>query len=201
MPDNTERLAPSRFKRLPSHGGGIRGADSSRRSPQFEGVFGRMFRTLPAADFPEGDLTRLAAAMTADPEAAMQDGKFVIDKTTGFIDAHIAELAGDILPPDAIAAAAEAWSGHAAAANVSRGPAWNDISGWSLAGLPRKDISAIIANGIPLTVEVAYEPEGRHVAAMTGDGTHIPANGRRARASFFGFAGPPVPPRSVRRNT
>src|SRR5205823_7528043 len=89
------------------------------------------------------------------------------------------------LPPDAIAAAAEAWSGHAAAANVSRGPAWNDISGWSLAGLPRKDISAIIANGIPLTVEVAYEPEGRHVAAMTGDGTHIPANGRRARASFF----------------
>lgn len=30
------------------HGGGVRGSDLSRRSSQFEGRFGRMFRSLPA---------------------------------------------------------------------------------------------------------------------------------------------------------
>lgn len=30
------------------HGGGVRGAELSRRSSQFEGRFGRMFRSLPS---------------------------------------------------------------------------------------------------------------------------------------------------------
>lgn len=61
------------------HGGGVRGADLSRRSVQFEGRFGRMFRTLPPADFDDEDLRFLAAGrkeagklvvagMTADAE-------------------------------------------------------------------------------------------------------------------------------------
>lgn len=48
--------------------GSIRGADSPNSSSQFEGLFGRMFRTLPAADFFEPDLVALARAMTAEPE-------------------------------------------------------------------------------------------------------------------------------------
>jgi hypothetical protein len=48
--------------------GSLRGADSPSSSSQFEGLFGRMFRTLPAATFPEDALRNLAEAMTAEPE-------------------------------------------------------------------------------------------------------------------------------------
>jgi hypothetical protein len=50
--------------------GGVRGADSPKRSSQFEGRFGRMFRSLPAAEFDEADLVLLAAkdAMLSPPE-------------------------------------------------------------------------------------------------------------------------------------
>lgn len=67
-------LNPTASRRLtpwarPSGGhGSIRGADSPNSSSQFEGLFGRMFRTLPAAIFPEEDLAELARAMTAAPE-------------------------------------------------------------------------------------------------------------------------------------
>ena len=67
-------LGPTRKQRLTTwarSGGGhgsIRGADSPNSSPQFEGLFGRMFRTLPMAIFPENDLIALAQAMTAEPE-------------------------------------------------------------------------------------------------------------------------------------
>jgi len=70
-----ENVAFSRKQRLtpwarPDGGhGSIRGADSPNSSSQFEGLFGRMFRTLPAAVFPEEDLLALAHAMTAEPEA------------------------------------------------------------------------------------------------------------------------------------
>src|SRR5437588_2674494 len=47
------------------HHGEVRGLNLSRRSPQFEGRFGRMFRTLPAAQFTEHMLVKLAQAMTA----------------------------------------------------------------------------------------------------------------------------------------
>jgi heme peroxidase len=45
--------------------GVVRGLTLSRRSSQFEGRFGRMFRTLPAAEFDEEMLRDLARAMTA----------------------------------------------------------------------------------------------------------------------------------------
>src|SRR5437867_13237449 len=51
------------------HHGEVRGANVSRRSSTFEGRFGRMFRTLPAAEFNEEILLALGALMTAEPEA------------------------------------------------------------------------------------------------------------------------------------
>jgi Animal haem peroxidase len=58
-----------------SHGG-VRGADFDRRSSQTEGRFGRIFRSLPAATWPEAALRALAGdgkkqeGMTAEPETA-----------------------------------------------------------------------------------------------------------------------------------
>ncbi|HEY6136553.1 MAG TPA: heme peroxidase family protein [Thermoanaerobaculia bacterium] len=51
-----------------AHGLGVRGLDVPRRSEQYEGRFGRMFRSLPAAEHEEADLIALADAMTAEPE-------------------------------------------------------------------------------------------------------------------------------------
>ncbi len=63
---------------LPSKGGsshgGVRGADFDRRSSQFEGRFGRIFRSLPAATWSEAALRKLAGdgnqanCMSAEPE-------------------------------------------------------------------------------------------------------------------------------------
>lgn len=50
------------------HGERPRGADFSPQSPLFEGRFGRMFRTLPGAEFEEQNLRDLAAAMIAEHE-------------------------------------------------------------------------------------------------------------------------------------
>jgi hypothetical protein len=53
------------------HGVGLRGLTVPRGSEQFEGRFGRMFRTLPAAEHTDADLEALAAEdrMTAKAEA------------------------------------------------------------------------------------------------------------------------------------
>jgi Animal haem peroxidase len=60
-------------KKSSSHGG-VRGADFSPHSPQFEGRFGRIFRSLPAATWSEEALRKLAGngqdknCMSAEPE-------------------------------------------------------------------------------------------------------------------------------------
>lgn len=51
-----------------AHGVGLRGLDVPRGSEQFEGRFGRMFRTLPPAEHDEEDLAELAAKMIAPDE-------------------------------------------------------------------------------------------------------------------------------------
>src|SRR6185436_10068402 len=51
-----------------AHGIGLRGLDVPRGSEQFEGRFGRMFRTLPPAEHDEEDLEELAKAMVAKDE-------------------------------------------------------------------------------------------------------------------------------------
>lgn len=55
------------------HGGGIRGDTMRRSSSLFEGRFGRMFRSLPAATWPEVALRTLGDAMIAEPERATDD--------------------------------------------------------------------------------------------------------------------------------
>jgi len=51
------------------HGGGVRGDTMRRRSSMFEGRFGRMFRDLAPASWPESALRALGDAMLAAPEA------------------------------------------------------------------------------------------------------------------------------------
>jgi heme peroxidase len=50
------------------HGVGLRGLDVPRGSEQFEGRFGRMFRTLMAAEHNQAELAALATAMVAELE-------------------------------------------------------------------------------------------------------------------------------------
>src|SRR5947199_4236338 len=49
--------------------GTLRGLERVPGSPQFEGRFGRLFRTLPPARFDEEDLKSLASVMIAEAEA------------------------------------------------------------------------------------------------------------------------------------
>jgi hypothetical protein len=51
------------------HGVGLRGLDVPRGSEQFEGRFGRMFRTLMAAEHNQAELAALATAMKRGREA------------------------------------------------------------------------------------------------------------------------------------
>ena len=53
--------------------GSLRGADAPRRSDTFEGRFGRMFRTLPAANYSTEHLMALGEAMKAEPEIMRKD--------------------------------------------------------------------------------------------------------------------------------
>ncbi|MEA2572258.1 MAG: hypothetical protein QOI24_4259 [Acidobacteriota bacterium] len=56
-----------------AHGVGTRGLDVPRGSEQYEGRFGRMFRTLPAANHTDAELKALAVAMVAEKEACNPD--------------------------------------------------------------------------------------------------------------------------------
>src|SRR4051794_23069503 len=58
---------------MSQHGGGVRGDSLNRRSSSFEGLFGRIFRSLPPARWPKRDLIDLGLKMTADPEHDEKD--------------------------------------------------------------------------------------------------------------------------------
>jgi len=64
-----ENTGAAVVRKTTGHHGEVRGLSLSRRSSQFEGRFGRMFRTLPAAQFDEQVLKKLAEAMSAEFEA------------------------------------------------------------------------------------------------------------------------------------
>jgi len=63
-----ENTGAAVVRKTTGHHGEVRGLSLSRRSSQFEGRFGRMFRTLPAAQFDEQMLKKLAEAMSAEAE-------------------------------------------------------------------------------------------------------------------------------------
>jgi hypothetical protein len=58
---------------MSQHGGGVRGDSLDRRSSSFEGLFGRIFRSLPPAKWPKQHLIDLGLAMTADAERDEKD--------------------------------------------------------------------------------------------------------------------------------
>jgi hypothetical protein len=58
----------SKKPRPAAHGGGVRGDNSTARSSIFEGRFGRMFRSLPPAEWPKSALMDLGLKMTSPPE-------------------------------------------------------------------------------------------------------------------------------------
>src|SRR5437762_2006996 len=60
---------PLPFRRIHGILRGLEGVSHAKgRSPQFEGRFGRMFRTLPPASFAEEDVKKLAPHMVAKAE-------------------------------------------------------------------------------------------------------------------------------------
>jgi hypothetical protein len=59
----------------PAHGGGVRGDEVVHSSSMFEGRFGRIFRSLPAANWPKDALVKLGSKMTAEPERDEKDPK------------------------------------------------------------------------------------------------------------------------------
>ena len=60
--DYMPKAKPGSKRAAGAHGGGVRGDQVNRGSRVFEGRFGRMFRTLPAAEFTSEDLETLAVA-------------------------------------------------------------------------------------------------------------------------------------------
>ena len=66
---NTKKRQPA------AHGGGVRGDTSVPRSASFEGRFGRLFRSLPAAEWPKPALMDLGKKMTSDPEVDEKNPK------------------------------------------------------------------------------------------------------------------------------
>src|SRR5438445_11619230 len=70
MRSHTRRQETEATKDMPRHlHGTLRGLERVPGSPQFEGRFGRLFRTLPPARFDEEDLKSLASVMIAEAEA------------------------------------------------------------------------------------------------------------------------------------
>lgn len=61
----------------------VRGLELRRRSPQFEGRFGRMFRSLPAAKFEDSMLVALAEQMTAQQEPDTEEDQFDDEENPG----------------------------------------------------------------------------------------------------------------------
>jgi Animal haem peroxidase len=82
-----EQSGAAVVKKTQGHHGEIRGLSLSRRSTQFEGRFGRMFRTLPPAQFDEDILNKLGAAMTAEFEAQQTPETEVDDEENSGISA------------------------------------------------------------------------------------------------------------------
>ena len=142
-----------------THGGGVRGADLSRRSSQFEGRFGRMFRTLPAAEWSTEALLALGKKMTSEaepdpadskkPGAAFEDPKKIIhddEENTG-IPAGYTYL-GQFIDHDITFDPASSLQKQ------------NDVDGLVDFRTPRLDLDSLYGRG-PEDQPYMYEPEGK----------------------------------------
>ncbi len=141
------------------HGGGVRGSDLSRRSSQFEGRFGRMFRTLPAAQWKTTALLALGEAMTSDPELDPADplkpGAAFEDPTTSIHDDE--ENTG--IP------AGYTYLGQFIDHDITFDPAsslqkQNDVDGLVDYRTPRLDLDSLYGRG-PEDQPYMYQPDGK----------------------------------------
>lgn len=69
------------------HGAAARGLYTNPQSSSYEGMFGRMFRTIPSANHSDADLAALAHAMVAPPEVEQTPENEVDDEENQGIDA------------------------------------------------------------------------------------------------------------------
>jgi Animal haem peroxidase len=141
------------------HGGGVRGADLSRRSSQFEGRFGRMFRTLPAAQWKTTALLALGEAMTSkpelDPDDPLRPGAALEDPATSIHDNE--ENTG--IP------AGYTYLGQFIDHDITFDPAsslqkQNDVDGLVDYRTPRLDLDSLYGRG-PEDQPYMYEPDGK----------------------------------------
>jgi hypothetical protein len=140
------------------HHGEVRGLNLSRRSSQFEGRFGRMFRTLPAARFTEDMLKDLARAMTAEAEADFTPEEEVDDEENTGISAGYTYL-GQFIDHDLTFDP------------VSSLQRQNDPDGLVDYRTPRFDLDCVYGRG-PDDQPYLYRQDGRHMLlgdALTGN--------------------------------
>jgi heme peroxidase len=175
-----KRLTP--WARPDSGHGSLRGADSPNSSSQFEGLFGRIFRTLPHATFDEGDLLALARAMTADPEVAKDsDGKDRRDKDGHLIPEATKETKLDDEENLGIPAG-YTYLGQFIDHDITFDPAsslqkQNDPEALVDFRTPRLDLDCVYGRG-PADQPYMFEPDGVHFRL----GTDLTRNGKATNA-------------------
>ncbi len=162
--------------------GSLRGADSPNSSSQFEGFFGRMFRTLPAAVFSEDDLMALARAMTADAEVVKDSsGKPLRDKDGHLIPKATPETELDDEENLGIPAG-YTYLGQFIDHDITFDPAsslqqQNDPEALVDFRTPRLDLDSLYGRG-PADQPYMFEPDGLHFRL----GEDLSRNGKRTNA-------------------
>jgi hypothetical protein len=129
--------------------GGVRGADFSRQSGFFEGRFGRIFRTLPPADFSHEALAALGKLMTAEAEDAPTPETEVDDEENQGINAGYTYL-GQFIDHDLTFDPASSLQKQ------------NDPDALVDYRTPRFDLDNIYGRG-PDDQPYLYEDDGRHL--------------------------------------
>jgi len=175
-----QRLRP--WARPDSGHGSLRGADSPNSSSQFEGLFGRIFRTLPPATFDEDELVALARLMTADPEAVQDsDGRAKRDKDGHLIPRSTPETKLDDEENLGIPAG-YTYLGQFIDHDITFDPTsslqkQNDPEALVDFRTPRLDLDCVYGRG-PADQPYMFEPDGLHFRL----GTDLTRNGQPTRA-------------------
>jgi Animal haem peroxidase len=160
---------------LPRFHGIVRGLDGVPSSAQFEGRFGRIFRTLPPARFTEDDLRQLALQMVAKDEGAPTPETDTDDEENTGISAGYTYL-GQFIDHDIT---------FDPASSLDK---TNDPNALVDYRTPRFDLDSVYGRG-PDDQPYLYQDDGLHFLlgkALTGNpvdgGTHdLPRNGSSGR--------------------
>jgi hypothetical protein len=135
-----------------AHGLGVRGLDVPRRSEQYEGRFGRMFRSLPAAEHETADLVALAKAMTAKADDDGDENKVDPEENQGIAAGYT--YVGQFIDHDLTFDPASSLQKQ------------NDPDGLVDFRTPRFDLDSVYGRG-PDDQPYLYQNDGRHL--LLGD--------------------------------